>query len=102
LKLTDQEREAGMTELRAGFMTPKIFHGVMYEATDDDGFNYLTDEIPSKRDGTDSVEGEDYETLTGWFCRLSADGYMDCTDWQGPYETEAEAEEALIADYCSD
>lgn len=34
---------------------------------------------------------EDVETVIGWFARLSAPGYMDCTEWQGPYETEAEA-----------
>ena len=24
----------------------------------------------------------------GWFSRLSAPGYTDCTEWQGPYKTE--------------
>jgi len=23
----------------------------------------------------------------GWYSRLSADGYLDCTDWQGPYDS---------------
>jgi len=27
----------------------------------------------------------------GWFTRLSAPGYMDATDWMGPFETEEEA-----------
>ena len=27
----------------------------------------------------------------GWYCRLSAPGYMDCTEWSGPFETELEA-----------
>lgn len=26
-----------------------------------------------------------------WFARLSADGYLDCTDWSGPYKTLEEA-----------
>jgi hypothetical protein len=34
-----------------------------------------------------------------WFCRLSAPGYMDCTDWDGPYETEQEAREAIESTY---
>jgi hypothetical protein len=33
--------------------------------------------------------------VEGWFCRLSAPGYMDCTEWSGPYETEQEANEAF-------
>ena len=27
----------------------------------------------------------------GWYWRLSADGYLDCTEWLGPFETEAHA-----------
>ena len=26
-----------------------------------------------------------------WFSRLSAPGYLDCTDWSGPFDTEEEA-----------
>jgi len=35
----------------------------------------------------------------GWYCRLSAPGYLDCTDTDGPFKTEAEAEEHLIEMY---
>lgn len=31
------------------------------------------------------------EQAFGWWSRLSAPGYMDCTDWQGPYKTERKA-----------
>ena len=27
----------------------------------------------------------------GWYSRLSAPGYLDCTDWSGPFESEQEA-----------
>lgn len=27
----------------------------------------------------------------GWYGRLSADGYLDSTSWEGPHETEQEA-----------
>jgi hypothetical protein len=27
----------------------------------------------------------------GWYGRLSAPGYLDCTEWSGPYKTEEEA-----------
>lgn len=31
----------------------------------------------------------------GWYSRLSAPGYMDCTEWDGPHETQYLAMEAL-------
>jgi hypothetical protein len=43
--------------------------------------------------------GEAPELVIGWFARLSAPGYMDCTEWSGPYETEAEASAELGAMY---
>ena len=33
--------------------------------------------------------------VDGWFARLSADGYLDCTDWIGPFETEAAARQGV-------
>lgn len=33
----------------------------------------------------------DKEATKGWYSRLSAPGYMDCTEWQGPYADEGEA-----------
>lgn len=40
---------------------------------------------------------ETFERITGkWWCRLSAPGYMDCTDWSGPYETVEEARAAIV------
>lgn len=55
--------------------------------------------------GPDDIEGRAYdepEKVHGWFCRLSAPGYMDCTDWSGPYETYAEAVAALDEMYPDD
>lgn len=37
------------------------------------------------------VDPEDVETVFGWCAHYSAPGYMDQTDWCGPYETEEEA-----------
>lgn len=41
------------------------------------------DDLPE----SDSVEVFD----AGFFARLSAPGYLDCTDWEGPFATEGEA-----------
>ena len=38
---------------------------------------------------------DDPTAKAGWYSRLSAPGYMDCTEWQGPYSCENEAFEAL-------
>jgi hypothetical protein len=34
-----------------------------------------------------------------WWYRLSASGYMDCTDWCGPFLTEQEARDDLSDTY---
>lgn len=49
---------------------------------------------PSENDVRDYLEGNkiyDIKVTTGWFVRLSAPGYMDCTKWTGPFDTEDEA-----------
>jgi hypothetical protein len=42
------------------------------------------------------------ETAHGYFARLSASGYLDCTEWGGPFETEAEAARYLLDTYAND
>ena len=39
------------------------------------------------------------EVITGWCSQYSADGFLDCSDWQGPYDTEGEALEELKRDH---
>lgn len=34
-----------------------------------------------------------------WWCRLSAPGYLDCTEWDGPHDSEQEARDAIQRDY---
>lgn len=34
-----------------------------------------------------------------WYARLNAPGYMDATDWSGPYETEKEARDYIESTY---
>ena len=33
------------------------------------------------------------------YCRLSADGFLDCTDWHGPFDTVEDAAFFLIETY---
>lgn len=49
------------------------------------------------------IEREDIEVIKGaWMARLSAPGYLDCTEWTGPFETEAEARAYLSDTYGDD
>lgn len=45
--------------------------------------------------------GECYtiEQVTGYAGRLSAPGYIDCTEWMGPYDSAEEARREVIAQY---
>lgn len=60
---------------------------------------------PSKFFGLDWVKtshpDEKIETLMGYGARLSAPGYLDCTDW-GIFSSKREAMEYLIEMYGSD
>lgn len=62
------------------------------------GIDGLTDTEDMDPDCLDSfrdyIEGSEIysvEPITGWFARLSAPGYLDCTEWLGPFDTEQEA-----------
>ncbi|MFA4974827.1 MAG: hypothetical protein WC683_19675 [bacterium] len=50
----------------------------------------------------DFPAGHEVEYLEGWFCHLSAPGYMDQTEWSGPFDTEEKAREALSAEWNCD
>ena len=50
-------------------------------------------------DGNLLIDRENWEVKKGWGCRLSAPGYMDCTEWSGVFETEKEAAECLLKEY---
>src|ERR1700682_5695147 len=39
------------------------------------------------------------ERKVGWYGRLSAPGYLDCTEWDGPHPTERAALEAVKEAY---
>lgn len=49
----------------------------------------------------DIGNGESYiiTCQQGWFARLSADGYLDCTDWGGPFYSEEGARGYIVDTY---
>ena len=42
------------------------------------------------------------EAVLGWFARMSAPGYMDSTEWCGPFDSEEKAIDHLEAMYEDD
>lgn len=62
----------------------------MLDVDDDDARETLARAAPFCPDGTRVVWSA--EIVEGWFARMSAPGYLDCTDWIGPYDTAEEAE----------
>ncbi len=77
------------------FMIPVYEHGTFIRATNEHGESDLypldcADLIPADHER---------ENETGWFCRLSAPGYMDATEWTGPFETEQDAREHIESTY---
>lgn len=62
-------------------------------------------DVENDIDGTFAIQQEYYSEDMGsivdtyesaYWCRLSAPGYMDCTDWTGPFDTIKEARESII------
>jgi len=45
------------------------------------------------------AEADPSEDLAGYYFRLSAPGYLDCTDWSGPFQSEEEAVADLLSQY---
>lgn len=72
------------------FMLPQVEHGTWVST--EDGLVPLEYFDPS----THGPREKDTEDEQGYCGRLSAPGYMDCTDWLGPFETPREAREAIL------
>lgn len=59
--------------------------------------------IPADSYTPGTIDKEEYITgaADGWFVRLSAPGYLDATEWMGPYKTEEAAVYAWYEEYDS-
>ena len=90
--------------LTAAFMKPEIFKGKMIVGEDSNGESfmypeeYFTKEQVRKEVGKVNSIG----IKAGWFGRLSASGYMDSTDWAGPFASEKACEDYLQEMYGED
>lgn len=100
-------------------MKPVVEHMVCYHVDTNQGTEIVPENVCGKIDLTDApsllnecqrvlryCEGNcvnDIERKEGFYSRLSANGYMDCTDWNGPYTTAELALNACKEQYeCDD
>ena len=88
------------------FMEPDYtdeMYAVFFKADDTYSESTLCPDRGICRSGIDAldVDPKDYAVrrVPGYFARLSAPGYLDCTEWYGPYKTLEEAKEHLSAIY---
>lgn len=62
---------------------------------------FMAPEIIYLSDANQGAIGDEFGN-TGWYWRLSASGYMDATDWEGPFDTEAHALASMLLLYGDD
>ena len=83
------------------FMQPQVTGlRTWWEVDGDDGIHFFDQEDFSKKDAINAYPTELWTCVetTGYASRLSAPGYMDCTEWS-VYPTQQEAAQALIDMY---
>ena len=80
----------------ATFMKNAVEYGTFYVGETTEGTVILHHDVfEIEREHYQLLRGERWHKQPGWYGRLSAPGYLDCTDWSGPYPSEREASEAL-------
>ena len=95
------------------FMQKQITHEHFYRISTDSCEEYLIpesvcgsgqviDNPESFQEYVESGTAVEVESVFGYFCRMSAPGYMDSTDWIGPFDTEEEADNCLELNYIED
>lgn len=86
------------------FMQPQLVYGDWCEVSSTDGIFFVPRDVagenPTPENLDDHIEGDyiEHKLLSGWGARLSAPGYLDCTDW-AVYKTEEEAKRFLRDTY---
>lgn len=78
------------------FMEPQVQFGKWYRCDTDDGVEYVPEDVTKPDKLPLYVEGklQSFELIEGYGARMSAPGYLDCTDWC-VFSTEEEAVEFL-------
>jgi hypothetical protein len=95
------------------FMKPHIEHGDYFAVDTSSGTEIVPCDVCGYAGSAEAQDLRDYlegkpdsadelvRSKTGWLARMSAPGYLDCTDWTA-HETEDEARAYLIEHYADD
>ena len=88
------------------FMVPQYTRDTFFVVDTDAGTEVVPADLvgdnPDPEDFEDYIHGTevfDYEAEKGWYARLSAPGYLDATDWTGPFETLEDAKDYIEETY---
>lgn len=91
------------------FMVPVAEHFEMAELVESTSAPFECSECGKLRKRYNITAGGDGQVICtssncappipGWYSRLSAPGYMDCTSWHGPYSSEEKALKAVMEQY---
>lgn len=81
------------------FMVPEYYQGDMY-VVDDCQYTPIPTDIVGRAEVAQNcnVSANDVEVVGGWWARLGAPGYMDATEWSGPFNSKPEAK-AFVRDF---
>jgi hypothetical protein len=85
------------------FLKPELEYGTFCVGETFEGTVILPPDVfETEKDHYKLLCGKRWQEQTGWFGRLSAPGYLNGTDWAGPFDSEAEAIECLSDPYDGD
>lgn len=105
--VTQEEFEATFKD---AFLKPNIYQGLYFEVQTTCGNEFVPADVIGRSvathveallnylDGTPDDLEELCEVKTGWLARLSAPGFLDCTDWTA-HPTEQDARQYLFDTY---
>lgn len=90
---------------KSEFMQPQVVHDSWYEVSTTHGTVWIPKDVIGHGDASpddlkEYCEGDyqEHSVLCGWGARLSAPGYLDCTEWT-VFDGEEEAKEFLRSEY---
>ncbi len=77
------------------FMVDEVIYETFLVGETSEGTTSLHPDVWSERRHYKLITGERWKKAPGWYARKSAPGYLDATDWMGPFDSEREALDEL-------